>query len=92
VKAQKHGIVYQTGNRPFRLHGEPELGFQPARVELFERAEKLDKESRVNYSKLVTVEHNYRVFFIGRIHPRDFSDIVGPAVDICWDKKKRHHR
>ncbi|KAK4227063.1 hypothetical protein QBC38DRAFT_364942 [Podospora fimiseda] len=92
VKAQKHGIVYQVGNRPFRLHMEPELGFPPARVELFERTEKLDKESRVNYSKLVTIEHNYRVFFIGRIHPGDFVNIVSPAVDTCWGKKRRHHR
>jgi hypothetical protein len=30
--------------------------------------EKLRKESRVNYSKIYTVEHNVRVCFIGKVH------------------------
>jgi len=50
------------------------------------QTEKLAKESRVNYSKLVTVEHNIRVFFIGRIASEDF-DIVTHAVNECWRVK-----
>lgn len=73
------------------VEGEPKLGFQPVRVELYERTEKLDKESRVNYAKLTTVEHNFRVFFIGRIVPEDFNRIVGPAVEECWNRKRRHN-
>ncbi|KAK4199907.1 hypothetical protein QBC40DRAFT_307156 [Triangularia verruculosa] len=92
VKPQKHGIVHALGTRPRRLEGEPDLGFDPVRLELTERTEKLDKESRVNYAKLVTIEHNYRVFFIGRILNVDFLNIVTPAVDQCWRNKNRHHR
>lgn len=89
VKPSKHGIVYQVGKRPRTVEGEPQLGFPPVRVELYERTEKLDKESRVNYAKLTTVEHNFRVYFIGRVVQDDFYRIVSPAVDQCWSRKKR---
>ncbi|KAK0674058.1 hypothetical protein QBC41DRAFT_352197 [Cercophora samala] len=89
VKPRKHGIVYASGTRPRQLPGEPDLGFEPVRLELTELTEKLDKESRVNYAKLVTIEHNYRVFFIGRIASSDFINIVTPAVDYCWNNKHR---
>ena len=50
--------------------------------------EKLARESRVNYSKLVTVEHNVKVFFIGHIISDDVS-IISDAVDKCWLEKRR---
>ncbi|KAK4151172.1 hypothetical protein C8A00DRAFT_36178 [Chaetomidium leptoderma] len=91
VKPLKHGIIYQAGRKPRMLEEEPELGFQPVQVRLHERAERLDKESRVNYAKLTTIEHNFRVHFIGTVEPNDFQNIVVPAVDDCWQKKKRHN-
>ncbi|KAK4148240.1 uncharacterized protein C8A04DRAFT_24041 [Dichotomopilus funicola] len=89
VKAAKHGVIHQVGRRPRTLPGEPQLGFPPVRVELYERTEQLVKESRVNYAKLTTVEHNFRVLFIGRVLPDDFENIVIQAIDVCWGKKKR---
>lgn len=71
------------------LPNEPELGFRPVAVHIYERTEKLRKESRVNYAKLTTIEHNFRVFFIGSVEPEDFHNIVLPAVDTCWSNKKR---
>jgi len=38
------------------------------RVESEGAREKLALESRVNYSKVYTVEHNVKVCFIGKIH------------------------
>lgn len=73
-------------HRPLR--DEPKLGFPPVRAKITIEGEKLAKESRVNYSKLVTVEHNVKVFFIGYISPDDFED-VEYAVDDCWEKKTR---
>ncbi|KAK3370137.1 hypothetical protein B0H63DRAFT_527884 [Podospora didyma] len=90
VKPLKHGIVYHTGGEPRPLSQEPVLGFPPVEMMPYEKTEKLAPESRVNYSKLVTVEHNNRVFFIGRISPEDFDVTVAPAVDKCWNEKKRH--
>jgi hypothetical protein len=91
VKPGKHGIIYQAGKTPRTLPGEPRLGFDPVRAHLSERTEQLVKESRVNYAKLTTVEHNFPVHFIGRVHPDDFKHIVVPAVDYCWEKKNRHN-
>lgn len=72
------------------LDGEPELGFDPVRADLYEKPERLDRASRVNYAKLTIVEHNLRVWFIGRVDPDDFQTIVSPAVNLCWESKKRH--
>ncbi|KAK3366055.1 hypothetical protein B0T24DRAFT_410831 [Lasiosphaeria ovina] len=98
VKPQKHGVVYDVRARPRMLEGEPPLGFDPVQLELYYGTESLAKESRVNYSKLVTVEHNIKVFFIGRIVPDDFGAVTA-AVDKCWTDKNRqgteqqpHHR
>ncbi|KDN70234.1 hypothetical protein CSUB01_03464 [Colletotrichum sublineola] len=90
VKAHKHGMVYH--NKPHRpLQNEPELGFAPVRAKLTVDGEKLDKASRVNYSKLVTIEHNVKVFFIGHISP-DALDDFADAVDTCWERKTHSHR
>lgn len=91
VKPLKHGIIYQAGKSPRMLAGEPKLGFDPVRVNLYEKAEQLVDESRVNYAKLTTIEHNFRVFFIGSVHPSDFHNIVMPAIDTCWERKRRHN-
>ncbi|OAA77505.1 hypothetical protein LEL_04328 [Akanthomyces lecanii RCEF 1005] len=94
VKPEKHGIVYERGQKSKKLDGEPSLGFAPVRVEMTEEGEKISRESRVNYSKLVTVEHNVKVFFIGRVHASDWQ-IVGDAVNSCWEKKihqKQRHK
>ncbi|TQV99182.1 hypothetical protein IF1G_01397 [Cordyceps javanica] len=94
VKPEKHGIVYERGQKAKKLDGEPSLGFSPVRVEMTEEGEKITRESRVNYSKLVTVEHNVKVFFIGHVYPSDWQ-IVGDAVNHCWNKKihqKQRHK
>ncbi|KAM3533773.1 hypothetical protein MY4038_002976 [Beauveria bassiana] len=94
VKPEKHGIVYERGQKSKKLNGEPSLGFSPVRVEMTEEGEKISRESRVNYSKLVTVEHNVKVFFIGHVYASDWQ-IVGDAVNHCWNKKihqKQRHK
>ena len=42
----------------------------------------------MNYSKLVTVEHNIKVFFIGRIANEDLM-AVNESVDRCWESKTK---
>ncbi len=73
------------------LDGEPQLGFPTIRVVMHVDGERLARESRVNYSKLVTVEHNVKVFFIGYIHPDDY-ELVADAVNKCWELKTFHKR
>ncbi|RYP69534.1 hypothetical protein DL771_006049 [Monosporascus sp. 5C6A] len=99
VRASKHGIVYELAKhkRPPRpLKKEPELGFEPVALEIYVPNEKIQLESRVNYSKLVTIEHNVKVFFIGRV-VQQHLDYVQNAVNECWGKKRserstRKHR
>ncbi|KAI5461596.1 hypothetical protein BGZ63DRAFT_238538 [Mariannaea sp. PMI_226] len=91
TKPEKHGIIYEKGYKARLLPGEPRLGFPPVKIHLTEEGEKLSKESRVNYSKLVTVEHNVKVLFIGRIETAQW-DTVSEAVDRCWEQKVRRKR
>ncbi|KAI1423736.1 hypothetical protein F5Y12DRAFT_512707 [Xylaria sp. FL1777] len=86
VRPNKHGIIFAAGQKPKLLRNEPELGFEPVPLEIYAEGEILAKESRVNYSKLVTIEHNVKVFFIGRI-PYPHFDSVSYAVDKCWSDK-----
>ncbi len=88
VKPEKHGIIHERSQKAKKLEGEPSMGFHPVRAEMTEEGEKLTRESRVNYSKLVTVEHNFPVFFIGRVYLSDWQ-IVLDAVDCCWNQKIR---
>jgi hypothetical protein len=50
------------------LEGEEELDKKPVRVDHYSERYKLDPASRVNYSKLYTIEHNFKVNIIGKIH------------------------
>lgn len=81
--------MYERGHRGKLLPGEPKLGFAPVKITLTEEGEKLSKESRVNYSKLVTVEHNVKVMFVGRIVASDW-ETVSEAVNKCWEDKIHH--
>ncbi|OLN97492.1 hypothetical protein CCHL11_01298 [Colletotrichum chlorophyti] len=92
VKANRHGIIYAHSKHPPKpLPKEPKLGFPPVRAKMLIEGEKLAKESRINYAKLVTVEHNVKVFFIGYIPAEGFEDVTA-AVDACWERKNRRHK
>ncbi|KAI0148256.1 hypothetical protein F4776DRAFT_660428 [Hypoxylon sp. NC0597] len=93
VNPNTHGIIYSLSNHsekrePSLLEGEPELGFPPIRVDGYIDEKVLPKESRVNYAKLVTIEHNVKVFFIGFIPLEDFPKMVH-AVNECWEEGLR---
>ncbi|KAG6011795.1 hypothetical protein E4U43_008123 [Claviceps pusilla] len=91
VKPAKHGIIHEHGHKPRMLNGEPKLGFPAVQARITEVGERLSKESRVNYSKLVTVEHNVKVFFIGSVAPECWSQ-VADAVNDCWYQKVHQRR
>ncbi|KAL2888194.1 hypothetical protein HOO65_040531 [Ceratocystis lukuohia] len=91
VKPDRHGIVVQCGKKAKPAAGEPTLGFPPIRVQIRAHGERLTRESRINYSKLVTVEHNVKVFFVGSILAED-ADLLQDAVNQCWERKSFHRR
>jgi hypothetical protein len=66
-KPEDHAIIY-TGDRPPKLlKGEYNLGHDPIRVEPKTPRDKLEADSRINFAKIYTVEHNVKVFFIGKV-------------------------
>ncbi|OBT74595.1 hypothetical protein VF21_06399 [Pseudogymnoascus sp. 05NY08] len=77
VKAQHHAIIYSSKRPPSELSGEPELLNVPIRIEMASPADRLVPESRLNYAKVYTVEHNVKVHFIGRVHKDSSSTFKG---------------
>jgi hypothetical protein len=91
IKPKQHGIIHTPGQTPRLLQGEPELGVTPIRLVMnrdLQGVEKLAKQSRINYSKHVTIEHNSSVFFIGHVHPDDLA-ILESGVDEFWEERRR---
>ncbi|KAF5250996.1 hypothetical protein FANTH_3860 [Fusarium anthophilum] len=82
-------IVGTNGESEILDPREPELGFAPIRVRLYEPVKVLAKEMRVNYSKLTTIEYNIKVLFIGRVMTEDL-DIVTDAVNESWRRRKKN--
>ncbi|KAL8398553.1 hypothetical protein RB596_005910 [Gaeumannomyces avenae] len=85
VKPENHGIVHDYNHAPKMLPGEPLLGFDPAAIVLTEGTEKISRDSRVNYSQLMTVQHNVKIFIIGYTDQDSFQ-VVRAAVDDCWNR------
>ncbi|KAF7519581.1 hypothetical protein G7054_g13038 [Neopestalotiopsis clavispora] len=86
VKPQHHGIIYTHDKTPMLLNGEPELGYNPIRLVVnrdLQGLERLAPESRINYSKHVTIEHNTAVHIIGQIHADDL-EALEIGVDSAW--------
>jgi hypothetical protein len=78
VKPEYHALIFTGATPPPLLPGEGTLGKLPIRMIPYNDTEELVPESRVNYAKPSTVEHNYKVCFIGKIDPdseaRFFTD------------------
>ncbi len=78
VHPEDHAVVYSSKTRgPYLLEDEKGLMTKhPIRVEVFMDSQKLDPLSRLNYAKLYTVEHNVKVFFIGRVAKNYEKDVM----------------
>ena len=68
VKPDDHAIIYTGKHAPEEVEGERKLHKTPIRVKEETARHKLSPESRLNYAKVYTIEHNTRVCFIGAIH------------------------
>lgn len=73
--ASYHGIICDSRNTVLPLPGEPPLGHPTVRVHMFPN-ETLSAESRVNYVKPSTLEHNYNVQLLGDVHPEDLGILL----------------
>jgi septum formation inhibitor-activating ATPase MinD len=62
-----------------------ELIKKPVRMEHYSERYKLDPASRVNYTKIYTIEHNIKVKIIGKIH-EDSKVIFFTNFKRFWDE------
>ncbi|RFU32260.1 hypothetical protein B7463_g4072, partial [Scytalidium lignicola] len=68
VDPEMHSIVYSSEDPPGPQKGEDVKALKPPiKVVIGDMRNKLDRASRINYSKVYTVEHNVKVLFIGKV-------------------------
>jgi hypothetical protein len=88
VKHEDHAIIYIGKTPPKEIKGEAELRLRPIRVIPKTPRDKLEKQSRINYAKIYTVEHNVKVLFIGEVDPK-FQHRLIADFDATWQKKQQ---
>lgn len=87
MKRADHAIIYTGKGPPRELDGEDSLGKDPIEVVPKTPRDKLGSDSRVNYAKIYTVEHNVKVFFVGRIAPQSERRFISD-FDATWQSKR----
>jgi hypothetical protein len=84
VRPRDHVVIYTGRQPPELVDGEDEviLSRTPIKVTLDPKGEALLPTSRLNLSKLHTVEHNISVSMIGKILPRDVDKLRQYCVEV----------
>jgi hypothetical protein len=84
VHPEDHAVAYSSKSKGAEIL-DREIGLMskhPIRIEVINDSHKLDPLSRINYAKLYTVEHNVKVFFIGKVaknYERDVKNAYNEA-------------
>ncbi len=75
--AKDHAAIY-SGKRPSIANGEVDKGLilRPIKFYPSSKTHELHPMSRINYAKVYTVEHNVKVWFIGRVAKESEPDLV----------------
>ncbi|KAH8656069.1 hypothetical protein BGZ60DRAFT_417710 [Tricladium varicosporioides] len=68
IRKEGHAALYSSTDKPSFAPGEV-LHIKPISVQMSSPKEKLDPMTRINFNKVYTVEHNVKIFIIGKIHP-----------------------
>ncbi|RFU31079.1 hypothetical protein B7463_g5257, partial [Scytalidium lignicola] len=83
VKPELHSQVYSSKHVPGLLKGETPGALQsPIRIKVDSDKNKLDEASRLNYSKIYTVEHNVKVVFIGEVDKGHMTKLRGNYANV----------
>ena len=70
---QGHAVIYMTGRSPYTPSTEPRMSKNPIQVDPAGDQE-LERMSRVNFTKVHTVEHEVKVLHIGRVSQKSMPD------------------
>lgn len=87
VKPDDHAIIYMGEEAPEPLERES-LSLRSIKVDPKTPRDKLEPESRINYAKIYTVEHNVKVLFIGKIAESSVARLM-TDFDMVWDRKRK---
>jgi hypothetical protein len=84
ARPRDHVVIYTGDKQPDLVEGEDQviLNRTPIMVTLDTRGEALLPTSRLDLSKLHTVEHNIPVAIIGKILPRDLEKIRQYCLEV----------
>jgi hypothetical protein len=83
-----HAVIYTGDSPPEALLGEPFLVRGPIQVLPKTSRDRLARESRINYAKIYTVEHNVKVAFVGQISEGSKRQFV-LDFDSVWASKTK---
>lgn len=86
VNADDHAALVPKGQDPKLLPGES-LKRSPIHFILEDQKLRLDPASRINFSKLHTIEYNVKVSTVGRVAPEDLS-----RLEKYWYESISKHR
>ena len=87
MKADDHAIVYMDDPVPDPLPGEL-LSLKPIKLKAKSPRHKLKPQSRINYAKIYTVEHNVKVLFIGEVSKSSRRTFM-TDFDQVWANKRK---
>lgn len=73
---QAHAIIHDSEDKPKMLKGEPMLSKTPIAVDRSPEADPLTYASRINFSKVTTVEHNVRAMAVGKVSQRSHANFM----------------
>ena len=73
---------------PKRMKDESKLSKDAIRVISRNPRDKLEADSRVNYGKIYTVEHNVKVLFIGKL-AKESERTFMTDFDATWNNKPK---
>jgi len=76
---EAHAIIHMEGEAPERTEMDGGIVKEPLEVRPDSKREKLHPLSRINFSKVYTVEHNVKVKSIGRISKKSM-----PNFRVYW--------
>lgn len=74
AQPEHHAAIYSEKAVTYK---DENLTLRSVMVEMFEKREKLDDMSRINYAKVYTIEYNVKVLFIGRVIKDHIARLLG---------------
>lgn len=84
---QAHAIIYMSDTQPGKLASETDLIKQPIAVDKASADQTLAATSRINFSKIHTVEWNVKVMNVGKVSRKSMPYLMGYWMNTLSSEK-----